>query len=87
MTWVIYDTQTIRVLKTSESHAGAKRSMAAFLKKGRAVACVDRQTYDNHINVLTTTFSMMDPDRKPIQIRLADKGGCCDPATETYWSM
>lgn len=24
---------------------------------------------------------------KPVQISAYDKGGCCDPSTETYWSM
>lgn len=24
---------------------------------------------------------------KAVWIRAADKGGCCDPGTETYWSM
>lgn len=85
--FVVYDVQSIRILKHIKTEGAAKRSMAAFTKKGRAVAYCTQEVYDNHINVMTTTYSMMDPERKPIAIRMADKGGCCDPATETYWSM
>ena len=33
------------------------------------------------------TYSIMDPERKPIMIRKSERGGCCDPATERYWCM
>lgn len=47
----------------------------------------DFENYDKNINTMTTTYNMLDPTRKPIPIRMADLGGCCDPATETYHSM
>lgn len=36
---------------------------------------------------MVETYNLMDPDKKPIQIRLSEKGGCTDPATERYHSM
>ncbi len=91
MSFVVYEVNSARIVVTCETLAGAKRSMTKRNKKvidvTRAVAVASREEYDANINVMTTTYNMMDPDRKPIPIRLADKGGCCDPATETYHSM
>lgn len=47
----------------------------------------DQDNFDKNINLMTTTYNMLDPTRKPIPIRMSDLGGCCDPATETYHSM
>ncbi len=47
----------------------------------------DWENFDQNINLMTTTYNMMDPDRKPIPIRMSDLGGCCDPATERYHCM
>lgn len=50
-------------------------------------AWTDFENFDLNINTMTTTYNMLDPDRKPIPIRKADLGGCCDPATERYHCM
>lgn len=34
-----------------------------------------------------TTRNMLNPEAGEIEISRSEKGGCCDPATETYWSM
>lgn len=36
---------------------------------------------------MVETYNMLDPERRVVMIRASDKGGCCDPATETYRSM
>ena len=33
------------------------------------------------------TRNLLNPEAGPIKISAADRGGCCDPGTETYWSM
>lgn len=33
-----------------------------------------------------TTYNMLNREAGPIWIKEDSKGGCCDPATETYWS-
>lgn len=90
-TFVVYNVESIKIVATCETEGGAKRSALAKNKKridtGRSYSYCTREHYDNVVNVMTTTYNMLDPDRKPIPIRLADKGGCCDPATETYHSM
>lgn len=49
-------------------------------------AVTTQEDYDTNLNTWTETYNMLDPLRRPIKIRKADKGGCCDPATETYHS-
>ena len=46
-----------------------------------------RKTWDEDINTWTTTYNMLDPERRPIPIRLSDVGTCNDPATERYHTM
>ena len=38
-------------------------------------------------DILVETYSIMDPERKPIMIRKSERGTCVDPGTERYWSM
>lgn len=85
--YVVYNVETLKVLKLFLTERGAKISASKYATKGISVAHCPQAFYDEHINIMTTTYSMMDPERKPIAIRIADKGGCTDPATETYWSM
>lgn len=33
------------------------------------------------------TRNMMNPEAGEVSIDRSDKGSCCDPGTETYWSM
>lgn len=100
MKYVVYHNISLRVALVCDTQGGASRSAGAKNRKAAAYArkmgntvlpgdyytFTDQEHYDKNVNVMTTTYSMMDPDRKPIAIRAADKGGCCDPATETYWS-
>ncbi len=89
MEYVVYHPDNIRIRTTTTTEAAAKRSVKAWNKKccSKDFVYCEREHYDHTVNIMTTTYNMMDPDRKPIPIRLADKGGCCDPATETYHCM
>ncbi len=91
MSYVVYSLNTLRITTTCETEGGAKRACLAKNKKtiktGLAYSYATRSEYDEKINTMTTTYNMLDPERKPIPIRRADKGGCCDPATERYHSM
>lgn len=64
----------------------ARYNQEAYLEV-KPYAWTDFENFDKNINLMTTTYNMLDPTRKPIPIRMSDKGGCCDPATETYHCM
>lgn len=36
---------------------------------------------------MVETRNILNPDAGPIMIRISQRGGCCDPGTETYHSM
>lgn len=83
--FAVYHIDSARIHAACDTQAGAKRSCTKKNKKhGGGYAWATSEEYNKNINVMTTTYNMMDPDRKPIPIRLADLGGVCDPATETY---
>ena len=90
--FVVYDQQTIHVYRTCETAPGASRSCTVANKKLRQAGKPERygwtseKDFNDNLNTMTTTYNMLDPERRPIPIRRADKGGCCDPATETYHS-
>lgn len=65
----------------------AARYNEPFVLEVKTYAWTDFENFDKNINLMTTTYNMLDPTRKPIPIRMSDLGGCCDPATETYHSM
>lgn len=94
MSFVAYNTESLHIHKTCDTLAGAKRSAKAINKKrarseypraGTYVAGT-REEYDA-LDVEVETYNMLDPQRRPIKIRKSLKGGCCDPATETYHAM
>lgn len=85
--FVIYNVDTLYVYKSVKTAGGAKKSAQAMVNKGKNVAWTDRENYETNIDHMTTTYNMLDPERKPIPIRKSQLGGCCDPATETYHSM
>ena len=91
--FVVYNIDSLRN-ETFQSLGGAKRSTTVKNRKARLAGGKDpqfawttREDFNENVNTMTTTYNMLDPQRRPIPIRKADKGGCCDPATETYHSM
>lgn len=84
--YLVYHDVSLKIIARCETMAGARRSATKANKKSPGWVADTQEHYDA-INVMTTTYNMLDPERKPIPIRLADKGGCCDPATEMYHTM
>ena len=99
--YIVYHVASTRYEKAFETLGGAKRSATALNKRRRRAAARNyneldaddrfevctRKTWDEDINTWTTTYNMLDAERKPIAIRKADKGTCCDPATNRYHEM
>jgi hypothetical protein len=73
----------------------AKRVLNQYLaKKFGADAEIHRELFTvcsldewHTAEPMVDTFNLMDPDKKPIKIRMSEKGTCVDPATERYHSM
>lgn len=92
-TYVVYDSNTAVVYSTYQSATTASRMTTRLnnqLKKQGKPAQYgwsDRDQYNQFVDVEVETYNMLDPERKPIKIRKSLKGGCCDPATETYHAM
>lgn len=85
---LVYDSTTLYIVTRTKTMSGAMRSAKAANKRNQVTTYVvgTQESYDE-ANVWTTTYNMLDPTRKPIAIRKADLGGCCDPATERYHTM
>ena len=96
---VIYNIHTGKVTKYFNTLRGAKISLTRLLKKLsdaeallddvdslRAVSIADyHKTGAKTANEMVEVVSIM--GNKTVKVRRADVGGCCDPSTETYWSM
>lgn len=74
---------------TYETERAAKAQLTKAVKAGKidstwlTIEC--KAYYDNE--PLVETHNMLNPSAGKIMIRLTQKGGCCDPATEAYHSM
>ncbi len=100
MSYVVYEISTWQRIKarngaqTFSTEAAAKRVLTHHVKKHGKDAAAYRDlfaidTYDNWAasDPIVETYNLLDPDKKPVKIRLSEKGSCCDPATERYHSM
>jgi fructose-1,6-bisphosphatase/inositol monophosphatase family enzyme len=45
---------------------------------------MSREEFDQ-LDVMVEVKNLM--SGRPVQIRKSDRGGCCDPSTERYWTM
>lgn len=95
-TFVIYNKKTYQMLdKVSGSghyltSRAAKGALTKRINSGgleRDQWCVD--TYENYRanEPMVETYNQMDPQRKPIPIRLSYKGTHMDPAMDSYHTM
>jgi len=80
-------TESWHIVKQCETERGAKLS----LKRKYAAKYPDQ-----HLRIMSAEeFHATEPmvetfnlkNGKKLMIRASEKGGCCDPGTETYWSM
>jgi len=82
--WILVERITNKILKSSESLPGIKRSKTALLKK-KPNAQYDIMPRDEYKDPMVETHNMM--NGKKCMIRKSRLGTCCDPATERYWTM
>lgn len=87
MGYVIYHIDTKFRVGWKRTLKGAKISVAAWNRRSGAVnySIMDEDIFQNLYNQMVLTTNAI--TGKSVWIRAQDKGGCCDPATETYWSM
>ena len=92
---VIYNTGNGKVTKYFNTLRGAKISLTRVEKKFsaearrlfKAVSIADyNKTGAKTANEMVEVVSIMG-NKKTVKIRRDDVGGCCDPSTETHWSM
>ena len=98
---VIYNVNTGKITRYFGTLRGAKSSLTRMLKK-LANAPATRGELDNGLALMAVSIADYDKTGgktanemvevvsifgKTVEIRRADVGGCCDPSTETYWSM
>jgi hypothetical protein len=91
---VIYNTGNGKVTKYFNTLRGAKISLTRDKKNAplasmlfKAVSIADyNKTGAKTADEMVEVVSIMG-NKKTVKIRRADVGGCCDPSTETYWSM
>lgn len=87
MGYVIFHIDSKMKVGWKRTLKGAKISAAAWNRRSGSTnyAILDEDIFEELYNRLTPVKNMM--SGKTVWIREQDKGGCCDPATETYWSM
>jgi hypothetical protein len=78
-------TDSWMVLGDYDTQKGAKTALTRKWSKRYPTARVmDNDTF-NREQPMVETVSLMNGQKSMIEASL--KGGCCDPATETFWSM
>jgi len=81
-------TRLLKKLSDAEALLDDVDSLRAALAADiEAVSIADyHKTGAKTANEMVEVVSIMG-NKKTVKIRRADVGGCCDPSTETYWSM
>lgn len=87
MGYIIYQNRSKILVGWKATERGAKISLAAWNRRSgaKSYSIMEEGEFDRLYNKKVLTTSLM--TGKDVYIREQDKGGCCDPATETYWSM
>ena len=100
--WVVYNVDTHRMYTYHKTRAGASRSLTARLKRHSQQHLWEFPERPInaafHLNASITTYAEWNAadtevevinlmSGKPVKIRKSERGGCCDPSTELYWSM
>lgn len=97
MTWVIYNTKKFTLwcgaqygAKHYATERAAKAQYTRLTKGLRAVLKEEDWKVASHAEFLALepeveVISLM--SGKPCKIKASERGGCCDPSTERYWTM
>lgn len=93
--FVIYNPVNMHVLRSATgneakriSQRSAKRILTVAIKNGRAQEgeyVIDTMGAYEAEDTMVEVKNLM--TGAPVQIRKSERGGCCDPSTERYWSM
>ena len=85
--WVIYDVDSCHIYDTSPAKNGATRKMTAIKAKynDRNIAMAARNMFDANIDHDIQVKNLM--NGALVTIKASERGSCCDPSTEVYWSM
>lgn len=86
MAFVVYHVKSTEMIKMFNLESAAKRSTTCMNRNAEhaAYAYTDEETYNTKIVVMRKVKSLMTgteieiPSNTPL---------CCDPSSETYWSM
>lgn len=91
MTYVVYNTKSTLKVGTFETEAGAKRSVTCRNRKAdRGFAVIDHYSYATEEDYKTKVvykkkvINLISGNEIEID---SNTPACCDPSTETYWSM
>lgn len=91
MTWVIYDKLTFACYRGTSyfrkeyaTEQAAKAQMTRRRLNTEKWAVISLKDYLDLEPTVTVTNLM---SGKPVELKLSDVGGCCDPSTERYWTM
>ena len=82
-TYIIHSNFSILDQKPTER--GAKIALVRkWLKRYPDAKVVSSDEFRNSDPIVEVKSLM---SKQTVKIRLSQKGGCCDPSTETYWTM
>ena len=86
--YVTYGVESTQIYKYFDNESGAKRSATCHNKKVRKgrekVAAIERSEYESKVVHDVEVVNLM--SGKKIKIR-SNTPNCCNPASETFWSM
>lgn len=98
-TFVVFDQESKHIYKTFKTRGWAQRHADQLMAKDKAERTGSYSSYrrdqELHLAVCTSEdfhandrmVTVKNIYGKECQIRESDRGGCCDPSTERYWSM
>lgn len=86
MAYVVYHKASTQILKTFNQKSAAKRSATCMNRNAGDVyyTYADRETYERRVVTRKTVKNLMTGQEVEID---SNTPWCCNPASETYWSM
>ena len=75
------------IIKTFTTERGAKIALARKYKAIYPNAIIEDHITFNKNEPMVETYNILNPKAGTFLIRKSQKGGCCDPAMESYHSM
>ena len=86
MGYTVYHIRSKRSVSQKPDQRAAKISLAAWVRRcGPNYAILEDSVFNSLYNQKVAVVNLM--NGKEVYINRQDVGGCCDPSTETYWSM